>query len=72
MASAMPCLEPSYELAVSLLRALYSAKTPEESRLRKAALVHTIYANLLSGTLAEEAATSTPPPPRGRASEVAE
>jgi hypothetical protein len=50
----MPCLEPSYELAASLLTALYSAKTPEEFRTKKAALRHTMDADLLSCALPEE------------------
>jgi hypothetical protein len=41
------------ELAALLLRALYSAKTTEESCLRKAALVRTIEADLLSALAAK-------------------
>jgi hypothetical protein len=44
----------SYDLAEALLRALYSAKTQEHYRLRKAALEQTLEADLLVALAAED------------------
>jgi hypothetical protein len=58
----MPCLGPSYELAASLLRALYSAENQEEYHLRKAALEHTVEADLLAALAAKVSGGPTQEP----------
>ena len=69
MALPMPCFGPSYERAVSLLRAMLSSTTPEEFRMRKSALGNNVDADLLSRTRAEEAGrTSGGRAPMGRSS----